>query len=71
MSATVKVSTVKSPLREVRIAIYAKRQEANRLREEVEDLVDYLDALVARAESKGKKRLTLSQARARLELCTR
>jgi len=53
------------------MAIYAKRQEANRLREEVEDLVDYLDALVARAESKGKKRLTLSQARERLKLCTR
>jgi len=68
MSAIVKISTAKSPLREVHMAIRAKRQEANRLRNEVEDLLDCLDVLEARTENKGKKNLALSQARERLKL---
>jgi hypothetical protein len=45
-----------------------KPEPVYRLKEEVEDLLDCLDALEAREESIGKKRLTLTQARARLNI---
>ena len=43
-------------------------KEISRLREEVEDLMDYLDLLEARAKNKGKKTYTTDEVRSHLGL---
>lgn len=70
MPVTAKTSTADSALKSVRQAIRQKRAEARRLHEDVEDLLDCLDALEARADGAGKKRFSLTQARARLSIAS-
>jgi hypothetical protein len=43
-------------------------KEISRLREEVEDLMDYLDLLEARAKNKGKRTYSTAEVRAQLGL---
>ena len=43
---------------EVLKAIRRKRHELEEIREEIDDLIDYLDVLEARARDNGKPRLT-------------
>ncbi|HMC24449.1 MAG TPA: hypothetical protein VKH14_03155 [Candidatus Udaeobacter sp.] len=46
-------------------------KEISRLREEVEDLMDYLDLLEARAKNKGKRTYTTDEVRSELGLSLR
>ncbi|HZS55645.1 MAG TPA: hypothetical protein VFA65_14685 [Bryobacteraceae bacterium] len=48
--------------------IRRKREELVSLREEVEDLIDYLDILEARARDAGKPRLTHAEVKKRYGL---
>ena len=43
-------------------------KEISRLREEVEDLMDYLDLLEARVKNRGKRRYTTEEVRTHLGL---
>ncbi len=43
-------------------------REVNRLREELEDLMDYLDLIEARARNKGKPQYTTAEVRKKLGL---
>jgi len=43
-------------------------KEISRLREEVEDLMDYLDLLEARAKNRGKRTYTTDEVRSQLGL---
>ena len=43
-------------------------KEISRLREEVEDLMDYLDLLEARAKNRGKQTYTTDEVRSQLGL---
>ncbi len=63
------LSTVKKPT----FAAQKRRvvKEISRLREEVEDLMDYLDLLEARAKNKGKRTYTTDEVRTELELPSR
>ena len=44
------------------------QKQINAVREEVENLLDYLELLEARVDNKGKQRFTLAQARQKLGL---
>jgi len=47
--------------REIDQTVRKKRQQLSEIRAEVEDLLDYLDVLEARAKDAGKPRLTHDQ----------
>jgi len=51
--------------REIDRKVREKRQQLSVIREEVEDLLDYLDVLEARARDTGKPRLTHDEVKKR------
>ena len=51
--------------REIGRAVCEKRQQLSAIREEVEDLLDYLDVLEARVDDGGKARLTHTDVKKR------
>jgi len=51
--------------REIDQTVRKKRQQLSEIRAEVEDLLDYLDVLEARAKDAGKPRLTHDQMKKR------
>jgi len=51
--------------REIDQTVQKKRQQLSEIRAEVEDLLDYLDVLEARAKDAGKPRLTHDQMKKR------
>jgi len=51
--------------REIDQTVRQKRQQLSEIRAEVEDLLDYLDVLEARAKDAGKPRLTHDQMKTR------
>jgi hypothetical protein len=51
--------------REIDQTVRKKRQQLSEIRAEVEDLLDYLDVLEARAKDAGKPRLTHDQIKKR------
>ena len=51
--------------REIDQTVQKKRQQLSEIRAEVEDLLDYLDVLEARAKDAGKPRLTHDQTKKR------
>ncbi len=51
--------------REVTRTVTAKRQQLLAIREEVEDLLDYLEVVSARARDAGKSRLTHDEVKRR------
>lgn len=51
--------------RDLARAVREKRRQLTSLREEVEDLLDYLDLLEARAKNFGKPRLTQAEMKKR------
>lgn len=55
-----------------KLAFHAQKKivlrEVSKLREEIEDLTDYLDLLEARARNEGKPRYTTTQVRKKLGL---
>ncbi|TMP91230.1 MAG: hypothetical protein E6L08_11660 [Verrucomicrobia bacterium] len=51
--------------REIDQTVRQKRQQLSEIRAEVEDLLDYLDVLEARAKDAGKPRLTHDQMKKR------
>ena len=51
--------------REIDQTVRQKRQQLSEIRAEVEDLLDYLDVLEARAKDAGKPRLTHDQTKKR------
>ena len=51
--------------REIDRKVREKRQQLSVIREEVEDLLDYLDVLEARARDTGKPRLTHDEVKNR------
>ena len=55
----------KTAAKEITRTIGQKRKQLTALREEVEDLLDYLDLLEARAHDQGKRRLSQAEARKR------
>jgi NTP pyrophosphatase (non-canonical NTP hydrolase) len=55
----------KAAKEEITRAIREKRRQLQNIREEVEDLLDHLDVLEARARDEGKPRLTHSQVKKR------
>jgi LytS/YehU family sensor histidine kinase len=61
MTKTVKKSVVRS--------IRQKREQIATLREELEDLNDYLDLLEARVRDGGKPRLTHEEVKRRYRVC--
>lgn len=54
--------------REVTKTIRQKREQLQAIRDEVEDLIDYLEVLEARARDKKKRRLTHAQVMKRFNL---
>jgi cell division protein FtsB len=68
-AAKLMISTDKKPT----FAAQKRRvvKEISRLREEVEDLMDYLDLLEARAKNKGKRTYTTDEVQTELELPSR
>jgi uncharacterized membrane protein len=54
--------------REVTRSIREKRHQLQAIRDEVEDLADYLDLLEARARDQGKPRLRHAEVKARYGL---
>lgn len=54
--------------REVTKTIRQKREQLQAIRDEVEDLIDYLEVLEARATDKKKRRLTHAQVMKRFNL---
>ena len=54
--------------REVTKTIQSKREQLTAIRQEVEDLFDYLDVLEARARDNGKQRLTHAEVKKRYGL---
>ena len=54
--------------RKIDRTIRRKREELVSLREEVEDLIDYLDIIEARARDAGKPRLTHTEVKKRYGL---
>jgi tRNA U34 5-carboxymethylaminomethyl modifying GTPase MnmE/TrmE len=51
--------------REVSRKVRQKREELTAIRQEVEDLIDYLDVLQARVRDSGKARLNQEQVKKR------
>ena len=51
--------------REIGKTVREKRQELSAIREEVDDLLDYLDTLEARANDAGKPRLSQEEMKRR------
>jgi hypothetical protein len=51
--------------REIGRTVREKRQQLSKIREEVEDILDYLDILEARAKDADKPRLTHSEVKKR------
>jgi hypothetical protein len=51
--------------REIGRTLRQKRRELSQIREEVEDLLDYLDILEARAKDAGKPRITHEEIKKR------
>ena len=60
------ISTAKKPAFHTQKKIVLR--EVSKLREEIEDLMDYLDLLEARARNEGKLRYTTAQVRKKLGL---
>ena len=58
----------KTAAKEITRAIGQKRKQLAVIREEVEDLLDYLDLAEARARDKGKPRLTHADLKKRYGL---
>ena len=54
--------------REVTRMIRSKREQLASIREEVEELLDYLDVLEARAHDRGKPRLSHTEVKQRFGL---
>ena len=51
--------------REISRKVRQKREELTAIRQEIEDLIDYLDVLQARVRDSGKLRLSQEQVRKR------
>ena len=51
--------------REIGRTVREKRQQLSKIRDEVEDLFDYLDVLEARAQDNGKRRVTHGEIKKR------
>ena len=51
--------------REISRKVRQKREELTAIRQEIEDLIDYLDVLQARVRDSGKARLTHDQVKKR------
>jgi hypothetical protein len=51
--------------REIGRTVQKKRQQLSEIRDEVEDLLDYLDVLEARAKDVGRSRLSHDQVKKR------
>jgi len=64
-SATKKMSMTKSAQQSVVRSISRKREQIATLREELEDLDDYLDLTEARLRDEGKPRLTHAEVKKR------
>ena len=56
---------IKTAQKKVSQSIRRKREQINALREELDDLNDYLDLLEARARDEGKPRLTHDEVKKR------
>jgi hypothetical protein len=55
----------KTLVREIDRAVRQKRRELSQIREDVEDLLDYLDVLEARAKDAGKPRISHEEVKKR------
>ena len=64
-SETAKTSMTKALQQEVARTVSAKRQQLVAIREEIEDLLDYLDVVESRASDVRKPRLTHEEAKRR------
>ena len=53
--------------REIGRTVREKRQQLSLIREEVENLLDYLDVLEARSKDAGKPRISHEEVKARYE----
>ena len=60
------MSMTKTLQREIGKTVREKRQELSAIREEVEDLLDYLDVLDTRTKDKGRPRLSHEEVKRRL-----
>ena len=55
----------KTLAREIRRTVQQKRRQLSAIRQDVEDLLDYLDILEARAKDAGKPRVTHAEIKKR------